>query len=277
MRKKQPGRFRDKFPNVEPSALRILQKLLAFDAKDRPTAEEALADPYFGGLAKAEREPSSPPASKTDFDFERKKLSKDDVRELIYREILEYHPEMLKQHLNEKDQSRYTYPSGVNQLRRQFDYLQKQSKELVKSPIERKPASLPRERISAPLVEHAKTNRREEQNLPNRAIVTRPPLVPDKPLQGDSLKGSKRLDYGDEEAMEKETSYVKKFVKSASVSISQQSQSSTRAQTHSTVNGDNSKKEGTLNEVSVGQSRTKAMGSTVAKMVAAFTNGTTLQ
>lgn len=48
---------------------------------------QALADPYFYGLAKVEREPSSPPASKTEFDFERKKLSKDDVRELIHREV----------------------------------------------------------------------------------------------------------------------------------------------------------------------------------------------
>ncbi|KAI5054946.1 hypothetical protein GOP47_0030091 [Adiantum capillus-veneris] len=277
MRRKQPARFREKFPSVDPSALRILQRLLAFDAKDRPTAEEALSDPYFEGLAKVEREPSSPPASKTDFDFERKKLSKDDVRGLIYREILEYHPEMLKQHLNEKDQSRYTYPSGVNQLRRQFDYLQKQSKELVKSPIERKPASLPRERISAPHMEHVKSSPKEEQSSPNRTSERRPPSGADKSLQGDSLKPKKRLDCGDdEETAEKETSYVKKLVKSASVSISQQSQSLTRARAHSTMIRDKSKRESTLSEASVVQSRTKAMGSTVAKMVAAFTNGTSL-
>ncbi|KAH6556408.1 hypothetical protein KP509_1Z181600 [Ceratopteris richardii] len=116
MRRKQPGSFFQKFPNVDPMAIRLLQRLLAFDAKDRPTAEEALADPYFKGLAKLDREPSSPPLSRADFDFERKRLSKEDVRELIYREILEYHPGMLKQYSTNKDQSRFNYPRYVRLL-----------------------------------------------------------------------------------------------------------------------------------------------------------------
>lgn len=40
MRKKQPVSFAQKFPNADPLALRLLQRLLAFDPKDRPTAEE---------------------------------------------------------------------------------------------------------------------------------------------------------------------------------------------------------------------------------------------
>jgi hypothetical protein len=34
-----------------------------------------------------EREPSRHPISKLEFEFERRKLAKDDVRELIYREV----------------------------------------------------------------------------------------------------------------------------------------------------------------------------------------------
>lgn len=34
-----------------------------------------------------DREPSTQPISKLEFEFERKKLTKDDVRELIYREV----------------------------------------------------------------------------------------------------------------------------------------------------------------------------------------------
>ncbi|CAN7126035.1 unnamed protein product, partial [Brassica rapa subsp. narinosa] len=41
------------------------------------------------GLSNSEREPSTQPISKLEFDFERKKLTNDDVRELIYREMLE--------------------------------------------------------------------------------------------------------------------------------------------------------------------------------------------
>ena len=40
MRKKQPVSFAQKFPNADPLALRLLERLLAFDPKDRPTAEE---------------------------------------------------------------------------------------------------------------------------------------------------------------------------------------------------------------------------------------------
>ncbi|KAH0934810.1 hypothetical protein HID58_011927 [Brassica napus] len=39
---------------LNPSAVRLLQWLLAFDPKDRPTAAEAFADPYFKGLSKVE-------------------------------------------------------------------------------------------------------------------------------------------------------------------------------------------------------------------------------
>lgn len=42
MRKKQPVQFSQKFPNADPSALRLLERLLAFDPKDRPTAEEVI-------------------------------------------------------------------------------------------------------------------------------------------------------------------------------------------------------------------------------------------
>lgn len=44
MRKKQPVSFAQKFPNADPLALRLLERLLAFDPKDRPTAEEVCHD-----------------------------------------------------------------------------------------------------------------------------------------------------------------------------------------------------------------------------------------
>lgn len=40
MSKKQPLSFAQKFPNADPLALGLLKKLLAFDPKDRPSAEE---------------------------------------------------------------------------------------------------------------------------------------------------------------------------------------------------------------------------------------------
>uniref|UniRef100_A0A2P2M7B1 mitogen-activated protein kinase n=1 Tax=Rhizophora mucronata TaxID=61149 RepID=A0A2P2M7B1_RHIMU len=113
MWKKQPIPFAEKIPNADPLALRLLERLLAFDPKDRPSAEEALADPYFDSLSDREHETSRQPISKFEFEFERRKLSKDDVRELIYREILEYHPEMLKEYLRGTEQTHFVYPRLV--------------------------------------------------------------------------------------------------------------------------------------------------------------------
>lgn len=42
MRKKRTVPFSEKFPDADPSALKLLQRLLAFDPKDRPSAEEVL-------------------------------------------------------------------------------------------------------------------------------------------------------------------------------------------------------------------------------------------
>ena len=47
MRKKQPVPFTQKFRNADPLALRLLERLLAFDPKDRPTAEEVNSEHRF--------------------------------------------------------------------------------------------------------------------------------------------------------------------------------------------------------------------------------------
>ncbi|KAI5415928.1 mitogen-activated protein kinase 15 [Lathyrus oleraceus] len=148
MRKKKPVPLYQKFPNADPLALRVLERMLAFDPKDRPTAEEALADPYFKGLAKFEREPCAQPVSKMEFEFERRRVTKEDVRELIYREILEYHPKMLKEHLEGAEPTGFMYPSAVDHFKKQFAYLEEHyGKGGTISPLDRQHASLPRQRM----------------------------------------------------------------------------------------------------------------------------------
>ena len=80
MRKKPGVSFEQYFPRADRGALRLLRRMLAFDPAERPTSEEALADAYFQGLSQPGREPSAQPVSKLSFDFERRKLTTDEVR-----------------------------------------------------------------------------------------------------------------------------------------------------------------------------------------------------
>ena len=79
MRKKPGVRFEHYFPKADKGALRLLKLMLSFDPVQRPTSEEALADPYFAGLSQPGREPSAQPVSKLAFDFERRKLQSNEV------------------------------------------------------------------------------------------------------------------------------------------------------------------------------------------------------
>ncbi|KAL0430255.1 UNVERIFIED_CONTAM: Mitogen-activated protein kinase [Sesamum radiatum] len=154
---------------------------LITDLLGSPSAEaisRALADPYFYGLANVEDEPSTQHISKFEFEFERRKLTKDDVRELIYREILEYHPQMLQEYLRGVDQIHFMYPSGVDQFKQQFFRLEGQPGKADKPPLRRRYASLPRERICGLIDEdHDQNSDSTNQTV---AAIPRPCLVSPK-------------------------------------------------------------------------------------------------
>ncbi|XP_051115147.1 mitogen-activated protein kinase 9-like isoform X1 [Andrographis paniculata] len=208
MRRKPPVPFAQRFRNADPLALRLLERLLAFDPKDRPTAEEALADPYFHGLANVEHEPSTQPISKLEFEFERKKLAKDDVRELIYREILEYHPQMLQEYLRSGDQaSSFMYPSGVDRFKRQFAHLEEHYGRGERStPLQRQHVSLPRQRVPAPKDDGTKDNDFEKPTTASVASTL------DIPPEGSENANRKAQD-GQNEA-----NSARSLLKSASIS-----------------------------------------------------------
>lgn len=93
---KLPKPLEHKFRNADHLALDLLRGLLAFHPADRPTAAQALNHPYFQGL------PNVPPAdcvpvSSVQFQFEMHQLTEMNVRDLIYREALNYHPHV-RQH-----------------------------------------------------------------------------------------------------------------------------------------------------------------------------------
>jgi mitogen-activated protein kinase 1/3 len=60
-----------------------------------------------------DREPSAQPVTKMEFEFERRRVTKEDIREIIYREILEYHPNMLREFLDGTESTGFMYPRYV--------------------------------------------------------------------------------------------------------------------------------------------------------------------
>ncbi|KAH7288446.1 hypothetical protein KP509_31G026700 [Ceratopteris richardii] len=283
MRKKPPAQFQHKFPNVHPQAVRLLRRLLAFDAADRPTAEEALADPYFKDLARIDREPSCQPAPKEELEFEKKHLTKDDIRSLIYQEILEYHPQAMHNYASSRISS-FPIPSAVERLRQQFDLAQRQ----VKGPAEVVPSG-----------GRASLSRDHDQQCiqPNWNAGNRPLLGPHKVVPGDSLKvnmvsGSFTHTVDSEKH---EQSNVKRLMKNASFGLfqkvgSQHSQLKAqhrpeqairkesnyervpviRSQVKAQHRKDQANRKESNHEKAPVASRSRSMGSTVARLVAAF-------
>ncbi|XP_071725128.1 mitogen-activated protein kinase 9-like [Rutidosis leptorrhynchoides] len=202
LKKKPPIPFSEKFPNIDdPLALQMLERLLAFDPKDRPTAEEALAHPYFSGLGNLDHEPSRKPISKLEFEFERRNLIKDDVRDLIYREILEYHPQMLHEYIEGTDHTHFMYPSGIDKFRQQFASLEEgYGKIETGCSLERKYTSLPRERVHSSLddeddAEHSNNNNnyntvKRNSSSVSRAAIQSPPRF--QKIEEDSSNSSSR-------------------------------------------------------------------------------------
>ncbi|KAG1665499.1 hypothetical protein FOA52_009760 [Chlamydomonas sp. UWO 241] len=93
MPEKAPIPFSTKFPGADPEALQLLKGILQFDASERLTAPEALKLPFFKDLPAANFSDATPITS-AQFAFESQQLTESDVRDLIYTEVLNYHPEI---------------------------------------------------------------------------------------------------------------------------------------------------------------------------------------
>jgi serine/threonine protein kinase len=80
------------FPDANPLALDLLDRMLTFDPRRRITTLEALAHPYLADYACPEDEPCGPPvpADAFDFDTQQKSLARSDVQRLILAEAAHY-------------------------------------------------------------------------------------------------------------------------------------------------------------------------------------------
>lgn len=85
--------FSQFFPHANPLACDLLEKLLAFEPENRITVEEALKHSYLEELHCEDDEPICENFNYEDFAFEYLPTSKDDLRALIYDEIVNNYEE----------------------------------------------------------------------------------------------------------------------------------------------------------------------------------------
>ncbi|KAG6406030.1 hypothetical protein SASPL_133626 [Salvia splendens] len=83
--------FTEKFPQVHPLAVDLVENMLTFDPRQRITVEGALAHPYLNSLHDISDKPTC--SSHFSFDFEQHALTEEQMRELIYQEALAFNPD----------------------------------------------------------------------------------------------------------------------------------------------------------------------------------------
>lgn len=82
--------FSSLYPSAHPLAIDLLQKMLVFDPSKRISVTEALQHPYMSPLY----DPSTNPPAQVPIDLDiDEDLGENMIREMMWKEILHYHPE----------------------------------------------------------------------------------------------------------------------------------------------------------------------------------------
>jgi len=88
---KKPRVIEAFFPKANPLAIDLLKKMMIVDYRKRITIEEALSHPYLKELHYADDEPVRELVPNAEFEFEKYPLSLQQLKDLVYEEILLYH------------------------------------------------------------------------------------------------------------------------------------------------------------------------------------------
>lgn len=94
MPKTPPRNLAEMFKGAPAPGLDLLSKMLKFDPIDRVSCAQALAHPYLAQLHCPEDEPTRGPLDTSEFEFERRKVTLDALREELFNEMLAYYPEV---------------------------------------------------------------------------------------------------------------------------------------------------------------------------------------
>lgn len=99
--KRKGKSFESIFPKATPNALDLLRKFLIFDPAKRITLEEALKHPFLQELHCPDDEPICKSIPKMEFEFEKYNLNLQQLKDMIYEEILLYHyPDFKKDYIS---------------------------------------------------------------------------------------------------------------------------------------------------------------------------------
>eukprot|EP00828_Plagiopyla_frontata_P047737 TRINITY_DN8920_c0_g2_i2.p1 TRINITY_DN8920_c0_g2~~TRINITY_DN8920_c0_g2_i2.p1 ORF type:complete len:298 (+),score=40.30 TRINITY_DN8920_c0_g2_i2:122-895(+) len=111
--KRKPKNFEQIFPKASPEALDLLKKFLIFDPTKRITVNEALNHPYLATFHCPEDEPVTKPVEPVDFEFEAHALTLQQLKDMIYEEILLYHYGSFKTEYEQKKAKNISFISHI--------------------------------------------------------------------------------------------------------------------------------------------------------------------
>ena len=85
--------FDQLFAKHNPAATDLLKKMLVVDPAQRITVKEALQHPFLAEFHDPDDEPETDKLDAYDFDFEYYELNTEQLKDLLYDEIMLYHDE----------------------------------------------------------------------------------------------------------------------------------------------------------------------------------------
>lgn len=122
------------FKHVDPGAIDVLSRMLAFDPEERISALDALKHPFFSEYRHLGLGARASPLPAKEFEFESQTLTPYQMREEFLREILHYHPGMSADVLRQWSAGRgVVTESPAERLEKQMDQLQSEGNTRLQS------------------------------------------------------------------------------------------------------------------------------------------------